>query len=131
MVSSRIYCTGIAAIAVILFTGCAPRLTMSGGPASFGPREGVASYYGKEFNGRKTASGERYNDRKFTAAHRKLPFGTMVNVTNLNNGKTVTVRVNDRGPFKKDRLIDLSFAAAKAIGIVGAGTGRVRIEIAK
>jgi rare lipoprotein A len=107
---------------------------MSGGSSSttsFGPREGVASYYGKEFNGRRTASGQRYSDRKFTAAHRKLPFGTMVKVTNLYNGKSVTVRVNDRGPFKKGRIIDLSYAAARAIGIVGAGTGRVRIEIVK
>lgn len=102
---------------------------MSRGSASFGPREGVASYYGKEFKGRKTASGERYSDRKFTAAHRMLPFGTMVRVTNLYNGKSVIVRVNDRGPFKKDRIIDLSLAAASAIGIVGVGTGRVRIEI--
>jgi rare lipoprotein A len=131
MVLSRICCAGIAAIAAIVFAGCAPRITMSGGAASFGPREGVASYYGKEFNGRKTASGERYSDRKFTAAHRKLPFGTMVKVTNLYNGKSVTVRVNDRGPFKKGRIIDLSYAAARAIGIVGAGTGRVRIKIVR
>jgi rare lipoprotein A len=131
MIPSRKYCAGIAAIAAILFAGCAPRLTMSGGPASFGPHEGMASYYGKEFNGRKTASGERYSDRKFTAAHRKLPFGTMVNVTNLDNGKSVAVQVNDRGPFKKGRIIDLSYAAARAIGIVGTGTGRVRIEIVK
>jgi rare lipoprotein A len=134
MVPSRTYLAGIAAIAAILFAGCAPTLTMSGSSSSttsFGPREGVASYYGKEFNGRKTASGQRYSNSKFTAAHRTLPFGTMLKVTNLSNGKSVTVRVNDRGPFKKGRIIDLSYAAARAIGIVGAGTGRVRIDIVK
>jgi rare lipoprotein A len=68
---------------------------------------------------------------KFTAAHRELPFGTMVKVTNLANGKSVVVRVNDRGPFKRDRIIDLSFAAGKAIRMTGTGTARVRIEIIK
>lgn len=104
---------------------------MSRKSGSFGPREGMASYYGKEFNHRKTASGERFDMNKFTAAHRELPFGTMVKVTNLTNGKSVVVRINDRGPFKRDRIIDLSFAAAKAIGLMGAGTARVRIEIVK
>jgi rare lipoprotein A len=91
----------------------------------------MASYYGREFNGRKTASGERFDMHKFTAAHRELPFGTMVKVTNLANGKTVVVRVNDRGPFKRDRIIDLSLAAGKAIEMMGTGTARVKIEIVK
>jgi rare lipoprotein A len=104
---------------------------MSREPVSFGPREGMASYYGREFNGRKTSSGERFDMHKFTAAHRELPFGTMVKVTNLANGKSVVVRVNDRGPFKRDRIIDLSFAAGKAIRMTGTGTARVRIEIIK
>jgi rare lipoprotein A len=118
----------------IFFAGCAPSLTVSRGKgqaASFGPREGMASYYAKKFHGRKTASGERFNMRKFTAAHRTLPFGTRVRVTNLSNGKSVVVRVNDRGPFKRGRIIDVSYAAAKAIGMVRAGTARVRIEIVK
>jgi rare lipoprotein A len=120
--------------ALLFLLGCAPSLTVSKGPhqgGSFGPREGMASYYGREFNHRKTASGERFDMNKLTAAHRELPFGTMVRVTNLANGKSVVVRVNDRGPFKRDRIIDLSFAAAKAIGMVGAGSVRVRIEIVK
>ena len=115
----------------IFFIGCAPSLTMSSGSGSFGPREGMASYYGREFNHRKTASGERFDMNKLTAAHRELPFGTMVKVTNLSNGKSVVVRINDRGPFKRDRIIDLSFAAGKAIGMMSAGSVRVRIEIVK
>jgi rare lipoprotein A len=99
--------------------------------ADFGPREGIASFYGREFNGRKTASGEKFDMNKFTAAHRSLPFGTMVRVTNLSNGKSVAVRINDRGPFKRYRIIDLSLAAARAVGIVGTGTARVRLEIVK
>ncbi|MBN1576619.1 MAG: septal ring lytic transglycosylase RlpA family protein [Chitinispirillaceae bacterium] len=90
---------------------------------------GRATYYGNKFHGRKTASGERYDRNKFTAAHKTLPFGTMVRVTCMSNGKTVTVRVNDRGPLKGGRIIDLSFAAAKAIGMISAGVVPVGIEI--
>jgi rare lipoprotein A len=118
-------------ITAFSFISCAPSITMSRESGSFGPREGMASYYGREFNGRKTASGERFDMHKFTAAHRELPFGTMVKVTNLANGKTVVVRVNDRGPFKRDRIIDLSLAAGKAIEMMGTGTARVKIEIVK
>jgi rare lipoprotein A len=117
--------------ALLFLLGCAPSLTMSKGSGSFGPREGMASYYGREFNHRKTASGERFDMNKFTAAHRELPFGTMVKVTNLTNGKSVVVRINDRGPFARGRIIDLSFAAGKALGMMGGGTARVRIEIVK
>jgi rare lipoprotein A len=95
----------------------------------FGPKEGMASFYGKEFNGRRTASGEKFNMNKYTAAHRTLPFGAMVRVTNLANGKSVVVRVNDRGPFARGRIIDISLAAARDIGLERIGTGRVRIEI--
>lgn len=121
-------------IATFSFSGCAPSLTMSrgsGNTVSFGPREGMASFYGREFNGRKTASGERFDMHNFTAAHRELPFGAMIKVTNLSNGKSVVVRVNDRGPFTRSRIIDLSFAAAKAIGIDKTGTARVKLEIIK
>jgi rare lipoprotein A len=90
--------------------------------------EGKASYYGKEFNGRKTASGEYFNLFHFTAAHRSLAFGTNVKVTNLDNGKNVIVRINDRGPFRKGRIIDVSQAAARKIGLYGTGTANVRIE---
>ena len=90
--------------------------------------EGMASWYGKRFHGRKTASGERFNMNALTAAHRTLPFGTLVKVTNLGNKKTVTVRINDRGPWAKGRIIDLSYAAAKQIGMIEKGCVKVRIE---
>lgn len=92
--------------------------------------EGVASWYGPGFHGRKTASGKRFNTNKLTAAHRTLPFGTKVLVTNLSNDKTVEVEINDRGPAKKTkRLIDLSKAAAKKLGFASAGVTRVRVEV--
>jgi rare lipoprotein A len=89
---------------------------------------GNASYYGKQYHGRKTASGERFNMRELTAAHRTLPFGTNVKVTNLANDRSVVVRVNDRGPFKRDRILDVSLEAARRLQMVGAGIARVRIE---
>ena len=89
---------------------------------------GEASWYGPGFHGKKTASGERYNQNAFTAAHKTLPFGTRLKVTNLDNGLSTTVVVNDRGPFKKGRIIDLSNAAAKKLKMVGTGTARVRIK---
>ncbi|GEM_PF-559069 len=88
---------------------------------------GVASWYGKEFRGRKTANGEPFDERKFTAAHRSLKFGTRVRVTNLANNLSVIVIINDRGPWVKNRIIDLSWAAARTIGI--RGIGRVKIEV--
>lgn len=92
--------------------------------------EGIASWYGPGFYGRKTASGERFTKHKYTCAHRKLPFGTELKVTNLSNSKSIMVRVNDRGPFIKNRIIDLSYAAAKDLGITKSGLGQVKIEIA-
>jgi rare lipoprotein A len=92
---------------------------------------GVASFYGHGFQGKKTASGERFSKRDFTAAHRTLPFGTRVKVTNLDNGKSVIVRINDRGPYKKKRIIDLSLGAAKKIGMLQNGTARVQLKILK
>jgi rare lipoprotein A len=88
---------------------------------------GIASFYGKEFHGRKTASGETYDMYKLTAAHRTLPFGTRVRVINLLNDKSVVVRINDRGPFKRERIIDLSFEAARRLGI--GGTAKVKLVI--
>lgn len=90
--------------------------------------EGVASWYGFEHAGKETSSGERYNPLGFTAAHKTLPLMTSVRVTNLENGKLITVRINDRGPFTPGRIIDLSYSAAKRIGIVKKGLARVRIE---
>lgn len=90
---------------------------------------GHASYYGRRFHGRRTANGERFNMNAMTAAHKTLPFGTMVRVTNPHNGKSVTVRINDRGPFIRGRTIDLSRGAAQKIGLVARGHGRVELEI--
>jgi len=93
--------------------------------------EGVASWYGVDFNGRLTASGEIYDMYKFTAAHKTLPLGTVVKVTNLDNGKSVEVKVNDRGPYVKGRIIDLSRTAGRAIDIRGSGTANVRLEVVR
>jgi rare lipoprotein A len=92
---------------------------------------GVASYYGKKFHGRKTANGEVFNMYKLTAAHRVLPLGTYIKVTNLGNGRWVEVKVNDRGPFVEGRVLDLSFAAALELEMVRQGTAKVMIEITK
>jgi rare lipoprotein A len=90
---------------------------------------GMASYYGNELAGNRTASGEIFSPSRFTAAHRSLAFGTQLRVTNLSNGADVVVRVNDRGPFVKSRIIDLSYAAAKEIGLTRSGTARVKLEL--
>ncbi|MBI4652201.1 septal ring lytic transglycosylase RlpA family protein [Candidatus Desantisbacteria bacterium] len=89
---------------------------------------GIASWYGKDFHGKKTSSGEIYDMNLKTAAHKTLPLGTYVKVTNLENDKIIVVRINDRGPFVRDRIIDLSYAAAKELNIDIAGTGKVKIE---
>ncbi len=90
---------------------------------------GIASYYSEEFHGRTTSSGEAFDMYDLTAAHRTLPFGTLVRVTNLESHLAVTVRINDRGPFKDDRIIDLSYEAARRIGMIPNGTAPVRLEI--
>jgi rare lipoprotein A len=90
---------------------------------------GTASWYGGKFHGRKTASGERFNKHDMTAAHRRLPFGTKVRVTNARNGRAVIVRINDRGPYAKKRVIDVSRAAAEKLGMVNAGTAPVHVEV--
>ncbi|MDX2000427.1 MAG: septal ring lytic transglycosylase RlpA family protein [Thermoanaerobaculia bacterium] len=113
---------------LLLLVACssldAPRLFPTGPP-----ERGEASWYGPRFHGRKTASGERYNMHALTAAHRTLPFGTRVRVRNLENGESVEVRINDRGPFARGRIVDLSYAAAKALGLVGPGTAQVELSI--
>jgi len=92
------------------------------------PQEGLASVYAKHFNGKSTASGEHYDSRALTAAHRTLPLGTEIRVTNLENGKSVRVRINDRGPHVRGRIVDLSSSAAAALGF-STGVAQVRIEI--
>ncbi len=90
-------------------------------------QKGVASWYGKEFHGRKTANGEVYDMYGISAAHKTLPFNTVVRTRNLDNGKVLDIRINDRGPFVHGRIIDLSYGAAKALGVVGPGTTKVEI----
>jgi rare lipoprotein A len=93
--------------------------------------EGVASYYGNELAGNRTSSGERFNPAALTCAHRSLPLGTMLRVTNLSNGRSVIVRVNDRGPFARGRVLDVSLAAARQIAMIGPGSARVRLEVVR
>lgn len=115
-------------LGMLALAGCASsgRGPSHAGPVS--PERGVASWYGPGFDGRLTASGERYDMHAATAAHRTLPFGTILEVRNLDNGLSTQVRINDRGPFKKNRIVDLSLAAARAIGMVGPGTARVELR---
>jgi rare lipoprotein A len=109
----------IFALSATLFTiSCSHKITESG----------RASYYADKFEGRKTSNGEIFKQRKKTAAHRTLPFGTKVTVTNLTNGKTVKVRINDRGPFVTGRTIDLSKKAAKKLDMVNAGVADVQLK---
>ncbi|AUT00634.1 hypothetical protein CLI64_09640 [Nostoc sp. CENA543] len=91
--------------------------------------QGIASFYGQGFHGRPTATGERFNSEAMTAAHRSLPFGTRVRVTNTRNGRSVIVRINDRGPYIRGRVIDLSTGAARVLGMIGSGIAPVRIEV--
>src|SRR5881398_2189841 len=109
--------------------GCAAVRAPAPPPISNGVQVGVASWYGPGFHGNRTANGEIYDQYELTAAHPSLPLGTRVMVTNLENGRAVQVRVNDRGPFVDGRAIDLSYAAARTIGMLGPGTVRVRIEV--
>ncbi len=146
-IMSRLIILLFSAIFVFSFTGCSSITTVLKGKTSGGYHvkgkhyvpmtvvrpgyfeDGVASWYGPKFNGRKTASGEVYNMHELTAAHKTLPMNSLVTVTNLDNKKTVTVRINDRGPFIDDRIIDLSLAAAKKLDLVRNGTGSVRVTV--
>ena len=131
----------VALSGALTFAGCgagSPRFTSTDRAAGFyktpygiHQMEGIASYYAEEFQGRKTADGETYDMNGLSAAHRTLPFGTVVRVTNKENGKSVAVRINDRGPFKGDRVIDLSLGAAKELGMMGTGTAAVVLEVVK
>lgn len=112
-------------ICVMLVAACAPYHARRK-PIHY-EASGIASWYGPGFAGHKTANGERYKPSAMTAAHRSLPFGTSVKVTNLDNDKSVVVRINDRGPYVGDRLIDLSKAAAGKIGLIATGTAKVKV----
>ena len=130
----------VALIVLVFGTGCASTRNATSarngnvigdgevGATSVGSAEvGVASFYAHKYHGRKTASGEKYNMHEMTAAHRRLPFGAKVRVTNLSNNSSVVVRVNDRGPFVKGRVIDLSLAAAKKLDMVRTGVAKVEV----
>jgi rare lipoprotein A len=122
-----------AAVLLVVVAGCAHKKKARAPlPISVpvGSSEvGLASWYGHPYHGRASASGEIYDMEKLTAAHRTLPFGTWVRVSNLDNRKVVDVRINDRGPFVASRVIDLSHAAARQIGMIGPGTAKVRLTI--
>jgi rare lipoprotein A len=100
-------------------------------PRSGFVERGIASWYGEPFHGRATASGETYDMHDRTAAHKELPLGTVVDVVNLDNGRSVRVRINDRGPFVRGRIIDLSYGAARELDMIGPGLARVEIRVAK
>jgi rare lipoprotein A len=127
-----------AVTAVLLYAGCgpaSPRFVTRESPASpevsssVHQLTGIASYYADEFHGRPTANGEEYDMHAMTAAHQTLPFNTTVRVTNVTTGAAVIVRINDRGPFKDNRVIDLSLEAAKRLGMITNGTAPVRLDI--
>src|SRR5665213_242318 len=125
-------CLPCAIVLMLLAAGCARRSTarLPSPPARIGSTEtGLASWYGVPYDGRPTASGEIFDMQKLTAAHRALPFQTWVEITNLSNGKQVDVRITDRGPFVRGRIIDLSMAAAGQIDMLRAGIARVRLKV--
>jgi len=119
------------AVLVLLIgaSACSPAPRPAPPPPASGGQIVVASWYGANLDGRRTASGERFDADGFTAAHRSLPLGTRARVTNLANGRSVVVRINDRGPFVRGRVIDLSYGAARALGMQGCGTGHVHLEV--
>jgi len=106
-----------------------PEISLPASPPLRFIETGVASWYGAKHHGKRTATGEVFDQKKFTAAHRSLPMGSIVKVTNLANGKSVDVRINDRGPFGKGRIIDVSRATARVLGMAGSGVARVRVEL--
>ncbi|MFQ5480160.1 MAG: septal ring lytic transglycosylase RlpA family protein [Thermodesulfobacteriota bacterium] len=109
-------------LSLLILTACA-----HGGHESGKPYRGIASWYGPNFNGKLTASGEVYDMNALTAAHKTLPLGTIVDVKNLENGRTVRLTINDRGPFVRGRIIDLSYRGARVLGVVKKGTARVSV----
>lgn len=120
--------------AIIIGCGSIPKFGLGGPKKSSSDKDalsGMASWYGGKFHGRRTANGEKYNMNGISAAHKTLPFGTVVRVTNLNNGRTIDVRINDRGPFIKGRIIDLSKGAAKKIDMINDGVIPVKLQVLK
>lgn len=122
----RLRAASIALMALVL-AGCATTAPKTAAPSE--PMHGMASWYGEEFAGRTTANGEIFDPMQLTAAHRSLPFGTVVDVTNAKTNQTVRVRINDRGPYVGNRIVDLSYAAAQQISLIEPGTGEVDLKI--
>ncbi len=120
-------------IIFLMLCGCTSSPRYRSGPGERAPggyyQVGVASYYGREFHGRKTSNGELYDMNAMTAAHPNLPFETLIEVTNLANGRKIVVRINDRGPWVEGRIIDLSYAAAKRLDVIDSGTAKVGVKI--
>lgn len=114
---------------IFLFVGISQPIFAQNNSGQTKVLKGEASWYGSRYHGRKTSSGERYNKNDMTAAHKTLPFGTKVKVTNLDNNEWVIVRINDRGPFVGDRIIDVSEAAARKLEFHGQGIGNVKVEV--
>ncbi|MDR5906730.1 septal ring lytic transglycosylase RlpA family protein [Franzmannia qiaohouensis] len=112
----------------VLLAGCASREGARQSGAGVASEEGIASYYADRYHGRQTASGERFDQRALTAAHPSLPFGTRVRVTHLDNGRETVVRINDRGPFVRGRIIDLSRRAAEELDMLRSGVAPVRVS---
>ncbi len=123
--------TSVVIILCLLLVGCIKKLPKPPEIEKGYTEKGIASWYGDEFKGKPTASGEIFDPDKMTAAHKTLPFGTIVSVTNLDNGKTAQLKINDRGPFVRGRIIDCSKKGAKELGYYSAGTAKVRIEVVK
>jgi hypothetical protein len=121
-------CAPASGVGIGDLAGTASESVLDSRFTNFSSFEGLASWYGPGFAGRRTASGEVFDPSLLTAAHKTLPFGTRVRVVNLENGRSVDVRITDRGPFKPGRVIDLSRAAAEAIGMIGSGVAQVRVE---
>ncbi|WP_276498543.1 septal ring lytic transglycosylase RlpA family protein [Pontibacter litorisediminis] len=120
----------IFSLVIFLFIGIGqPTFALNNNSGQAKVQKGEASWYGSRYHGRKTSSGERYNKNAMTAAHKTLPFGTKVKVTNLDNNEFVIVRINDRGPFVGDRIIDVSEAAARKLDFHSEGIGNVKIEV--
>ena len=119
----------VAVVAALAGCGTGMRPPAPEPPVVSGVQVGLASWYGPGFHGKQTANGEVYNQYDITAAHKTLPLGTRAMITNLANGRAVEVRINDRGPFIPPRVLDLSYGAARVLGIVGPGVGKVRIEV--
>ena len=122
--------SALFAMCLTSFSISAHAYSHSANPTAVGEKQvGVASYYSDKFHGRRTANGERYDRNDLTAVHSRLPFGTIIKVTNLRNNRSVELRVNDRNHFRNGRLLDVSKRAAQALGFIGSGLARVEIEI--